>query len=787
MDHISPFIFWCQKVMPAVLDDSLSYYEVLCKVTSKLNEVISTTNTTTAGLTKVSQQMSELQNYVDHYFDNLDVQQEINNKLDELVTTGQLQDMVNSLFKDYTDQINSINDAIGNLSSGTPLFASSTDNMTDHTRLYVNTSDGYIYYWNGDTWMNTNQKYQATGIEPGQITEVETSFFNGTGSCFLDKNWVTFPNTLIAISNSKVVVNPNAYSYNTYKINCNQGDEFAWLCVVTASLCYYVFADGENNALSDSILSVASDTGVITAPNNSNYCYVSCAVVNRDNTSRTSNAGNYLINPGMVKLSNANIDTTTHGYRFQYNTDIYEKPYYSAVNNGTETVSAVSGKYNKNSYYLYISPNDIGRTIHVDIGSVTGNKNNIIADCMYYNFVRANSSYLIKTDNFSELNNTTTVPENAVLAVISFYYNYGSPPIVGESATFNNINIYFDTVVKIGVKTDLPVYNVSSYMPKDVYIPVGSEFQIYTRNLINVANIDNYKIYCEGNAGYLYNRYYTVTPTNTTAIPLTFNITNDSNNTIASLSTTLHPYTVPTSSTNKKVLCIGDSIMASGTGAMIQYLSNIISTNMGLNLDVDFIGRLGSGNAKYEATGGYTFASYNANSSTNPFYDGSNVNFKWYVNQYTLADLDYAIIELGWNDAFTEPSTISNNALTMFNNIKTAFPNVKIIYVSPGCPSLNCGYSNTISSRWYNTYTDMDKCFIVNSTMETLCESQSNVYFANTSLILDREYNYPTVELPVNNTNSETVPVQSNNIHPKYAGLKQYSLSAYNILAYLLK
>lgn len=32
--------FWCFKVLPLVYDDSLSYYETLCKVVEKLNEVI---------------------------------------------------------------------------------------------------------------------------------------------------------------------------------------------------------------------------------------------------------------------------------------------------------------------------------------------------------------------------------------------------------------------------------------------------------------------------------------------------------------------------------------------------------------------------------------------------------------------------------------------------------------------------------------------------------------------------------------------------------------------------
>lgn len=32
--------FWCYKVLPLVYDDSLSYYEILCKVKQKLNELI---------------------------------------------------------------------------------------------------------------------------------------------------------------------------------------------------------------------------------------------------------------------------------------------------------------------------------------------------------------------------------------------------------------------------------------------------------------------------------------------------------------------------------------------------------------------------------------------------------------------------------------------------------------------------------------------------------------------------------------------------------------------------
>ena len=36
--------YWCHKILPLVYDDSLSYYEFLCKMNAKLNEVIDSTN-----------------------------------------------------------------------------------------------------------------------------------------------------------------------------------------------------------------------------------------------------------------------------------------------------------------------------------------------------------------------------------------------------------------------------------------------------------------------------------------------------------------------------------------------------------------------------------------------------------------------------------------------------------------------------------------------------------------------------------------------------------------------
>ena len=50
MSDIKSLKFYCQKVIPLVYDDSLSYYEFLCKVCNKLNEVIASQNELSSSL-----------------------------------------------------------------------------------------------------------------------------------------------------------------------------------------------------------------------------------------------------------------------------------------------------------------------------------------------------------------------------------------------------------------------------------------------------------------------------------------------------------------------------------------------------------------------------------------------------------------------------------------------------------------------------------------------------------------------------------------------------------------
>ena len=64
---LSTFKFWCYKVLPLVYDDSLSYYEVLCKVVDYINKLIEQDKIFGDELTKLREDLATVQNWIDNY------------------------------------------------------------------------------------------------------------------------------------------------------------------------------------------------------------------------------------------------------------------------------------------------------------------------------------------------------------------------------------------------------------------------------------------------------------------------------------------------------------------------------------------------------------------------------------------------------------------------------------------------------------------------------------------------------------------------------------------------
>ena len=61
------FGFWCQKVLPLVYDESLSYYEVLCKVRDKLNELIKQDEVFGEALRQLEKELAEVNQWITNF------------------------------------------------------------------------------------------------------------------------------------------------------------------------------------------------------------------------------------------------------------------------------------------------------------------------------------------------------------------------------------------------------------------------------------------------------------------------------------------------------------------------------------------------------------------------------------------------------------------------------------------------------------------------------------------------------------------------------------------------
>lgn len=64
---MNTFRFWCQKVLPLVYDDSLSYYEVLCKVVDYINKLIETDKELIADVETLKAEMKVVQDWINNF------------------------------------------------------------------------------------------------------------------------------------------------------------------------------------------------------------------------------------------------------------------------------------------------------------------------------------------------------------------------------------------------------------------------------------------------------------------------------------------------------------------------------------------------------------------------------------------------------------------------------------------------------------------------------------------------------------------------------------------------
>lgn len=210
VEKLTPFTKMVMSIgtLPSSFYASMSYYESMVWLYEYLkNEVIPTVNGNAEAVEELQEAFTTLDNYIKNYFNNLDVQEEINNKLDLMAMDGTLTTLIkmyiDPLYQAYETEINGIisnqntnisnqfqsqNQNINNFknevnediqeinnkveiaTSGSPkgVYATVSDlttNNPDHNYTYVVTADGKWYYYNTSTstW-TAGGTYQATAV-----------------------------------------------------------------------------------------------------------------------------------------------------------------------------------------------------------------------------------------------------------------------------------------------------------------------------------------------------------------------------------------------------------------------------------------------------------------------------------------------------------------------------------------------------------------------------------------------------------------------------------------------
>lgn len=97
--NVPPFVSYCAQLIPTVFDNSLSYYEALSALAKWMQDnLVDVINNNATVTEQYIQIVEELKSFVENYFDNLDVQEEINNKLDQMVTDGTFSELFSLMY-----------------------------------------------------------------------------------------------------------------------------------------------------------------------------------------------------------------------------------------------------------------------------------------------------------------------------------------------------------------------------------------------------------------------------------------------------------------------------------------------------------------------------------------------------------------------------------------------------------------------------------------------------------------------------------------------------------------
>lgn len=113
-NKLTPFKWFILENFPFIEADfdALTEWQLFCKLGKEMNKIITSENVLGTQMENVTNAFIELENYVNNYFNNLDVQDEINNKLNEMAEDGTLSSLLAPYLETFNQRLDSQDDKL---------------------------------------------------------------------------------------------------------------------------------------------------------------------------------------------------------------------------------------------------------------------------------------------------------------------------------------------------------------------------------------------------------------------------------------------------------------------------------------------------------------------------------------------------------------------------------------------------------------------------------------------------------------------------------------------------
>lgn len=721
---------------------------------------------------------------------------------------------------------------------GTPLVASSTNEMTDKEKIYVNTTDGNWYYYssNDNDWM-IGGIYQSNGINS---FSVDSSMINDVS---IDK--IDFDKYSLNSKGNTKIARLTGYDTTTYLPIYNTNDSIVCVDVdlnepinnlyfkvseiegqvvimyneniAAGNLTYTNVINNANNYFSYNsttqicevnIISLRKTyTNIVIAMDKDNVDIYSTSVDFSSEIPIKGLIGERQIKDNSIVLSHIKDksilkDVNTMSTNNYFDINLCEAKYANSYDTSTKLPNWVTGTNSANLYRTIVVPIGVN-------GYITAKKpmaTSVNRQCFYLKAdgtVRTNFA----TNSINSDSNTYPYNVNEYTEIYEDYIKIDCAMAKSLNSEYLTLTYsYEDECLEDIVYIDyegayIPAWldekelfrrnestDIEIVLPSKYCVVKGMQANVYYNNAVRYCDTDklprirmngkfnNYKTFGE----------YTASSEDTYFDALLRVYLKNTKDVALEQLIRIQPVTTTAGSGTKKVLIIGDSYTAHNI--YITKLNDLFTNDS--NMSVEFLGTRGTSPCNHEGRSGWRAYEY-VNLATgefgelvdNPFYNASTstFDFSYYMTQQGYDSVDYVCINLGTNDISRSHHATTDDMITAYNQMITSIrdynPDIKIFIGLPGSRALG----DMMNKDLIDTALSATKALIEEYDNRESDGIYLMPYYLN--IDPDNDFNFSSENVSDRNPNMN-IKIASDKVHPSTYGYYKIADVIYSTIKY---